>query len=69
MIQFVKRPEPDNRHDKTEVTITLPGWEITKDDLYEAFKEFLLACGFHVDGIIDEVSEAVPDREEDEQSS
>lgn len=43
---FYKPKDKDNHFDRTEVAIICDTESL--DDLLEAFKEFLLACSFHI---------------------
>jgi hypothetical protein len=52
---FIKEKDPDNKYDNTKVIIELD--TESRADLLETFKEFLLACGFSVNGYIDVVEE------------
>lgn len=53
MFKFVKTRDPDNRFDNTDVMVRVD--TVDRAELFDAFKEFLLACGFVVNGEIDEV--------------
>lgn len=52
---FTKEKDPDNKFDNTKVVIELD--TENRSDLLEVFREFLLACGFSVNGSIDIVEE------------
>lgn len=47
---FKKLKDPENQFDNTDVTIKVN--TETLGDLLEAFKEYLLACGYQVSGDI-----------------
>lgn len=55
--KFTKTHNPNNQFDVTDVTIELMCGETTREELLQAFKEFLLACGFSVRGEIEVVEE------------
>ena len=48
MVKFIKEANPDNKFDNTYVEIRVLNPEATITDLAEAFKEFLMACGYPV---------------------
>ena len=43
--KFIKEKDPDNRFDTTRVTIECD--TVDKQELLEAFYDFLDGCGFH----------------------
>jgi hypothetical protein len=69
MYKFIKLKDKNNRFDNTDVCIRLDA-EQSLPDLLEAFKEFLMACGYQLDsgGSIEYISPEelglTPDEEE-----
>jgi hypothetical protein len=43
--KLIKTPEPNNNYDTHTITIEFPGG-ITRDELIEAFQDFMRACGY-----------------------
>lgn len=52
---FTKKKDIDNKFDTTNVTIECDAE--TLEDLFSAFEEFLLGCGFKFNGTIDIVND------------
>ena len=52
---FVKEPDPANPYDRTKVGIRVTTH--SKDNVIMVFQEFLLACGFTLNGTIADVED------------
>jgi hypothetical protein len=52
--RFIKYRDNSNEYDFTNVLISVDK-DASRDELLEAFKSFLVACGFAIDGEIDVV--------------
>lgn len=59
--KFIKIKDPDNEHDKVNVKFSVETNYLP--DLLEAFKEFLLGCGYSINGDL-EITEPEVDDED-----
>lgn len=60
---FLKLPDPRNRFDDTKVRIATSSVELS--GIIGAFEEYLLACGFSIDGHLEIIRDEVDDATED----
>lgn len=62
--KFIKTKSEDNQFDKTNVTIELPHNEVSLDDMFELFEDFLKACGFNLKGRVDIIEDELATTED-----
>ena len=51
MIRFIKLADPDNKHDITNIEITIIDHDAVLSSVVEEFLSFLEACGYNTTGL------------------